>query len=102
MECKWRREEEDAIYFTADQRDVLMNRLAESECQAAELRRLLSAEQHRSARLRAFVQDATRWRESCREADEDMDHAPRDFSDDEEWEILEECAQRALAEQKEV
>lgn len=53
------------------------------------LRAELDKEREQRRSLSGFVEDVSRWRESCREHDDEMGNPPRDFSDAEHWDLLE-------------
>lgn len=46
--------------------------------------------------LSQFAKNATRWREHCRDHDDERGYERRDFADDEEWAILENAAMGVL------
>jgi len=54
----------------------------------------------RAKTLYRFAKEAARWRGRCREHDVDMGHKPRQFSDLEEWDMIEKAARQALDEDK--
>lgn len=87
------------VYNDPEKVGKMLDRIDELELENAALRLRIDALETAVGsvgRLTEFVKEASSWRERCREYDDDMGHAPRDFSDDEDWEILEKAARQVL------
>ncbi len=77
----------------ADARDCTSREASVYQEQLVVARAALDAARKRIAALEAGMSEVARWRGLCHAHDDDMGHPPRSFND-EDWDALEQFAQR--------